>query len=135
MAAAIAFATARELPLLPVCSHDAHALTAQRTGRYPDGTRLQIIQDARRKELFISEYLLGSADSIPVQCATPRVVARQTHTPAPVNTQVTLLQASNLVLTALHKSANGQDFLPPQPLYLRDPDVRKPLGVQSVVDG
>ncbi|MDO4242027.1 MAG: tRNA (adenosine(37)-N6)-threonylcarbamoyltransferase complex dimerization subunit type 1 TsaB [Microbacteriaceae bacterium] len=144
MAAATAFAAGIDVPLLPLISHEAVAHEAGCFGESrPDGgggtenTReIQVSQDARRKELFISDYRHnGQPGSLPELLAGPVVTKREEHTQRPGAELVAHEQVSCFALLqlALNRLASGVEFASPAPVYLRDPDVRPPAGVKSVI--
>ncbi|WP_166985851.1 tRNA (adenosine(37)-N6)-threonylcarbamoyltransferase complex dimerization subunit type 1 TsaB [Canibacter zhoujuaniae] len=131
MAAATAYALGANLPLLPVVSHEAGALGKAIETGYTGA--LAVVQDARRKELFITAYEIADAHTIPNPLRESYVVKRAEHQeslpefwPEAVS-GVGLLSAAHLRLQA------GGEFGSRDPLYLRDPDVRPPAGVKPVV--
>lgn len=206
MAAATAFATALQKPLLPIISHEASALSyfyettaggspaessiegvggsavapaandavdfcqivaepaegagadaaAARVSDEPDTVR--IVQDARRKELFVTEYTKfcaadaadvaatpgapGATAAIPGQgCGARRlpverkasaVIKRDSFTAAVVDYSPERISGSALIAAALLRLAQNQGFAPKSPVYLRDPDVRKPAAVKTI---
>ena len=132
LAAAVAFATARDLPLLPTVSHDAIAR------RYfdehgPDSfaAGLRVVTDARRKEVYWSEYS-GFTDGVPVRMEGPAVAKPDELVSVTVQIDATTVSAVDLALVALAERAAGvsRAF---DPLYLRSPDVTLSAGPKRVV--
>lgn len=132
LAAAVAFATARDISLLPTVSHDAIA-----RGYYVDhgpdsfATGLRVVTDARRKEVYWSEYS-GFADGAPVRLEGPAVAKPDDLTTAPTQIVAITVSAVDLALVALAEHAAGvsRAF---DPLYLRSPDVTMSAGPKRVV--
>jgi tRNA threonylcarbamoyl adenosine modification protein YeaZ len=132
LAAAVAFATARDIPLLPTVSHDAIA-----RGYYaehgPDAfaTGLRVVTDARRKEVYWSDFS-AFADGVPVRIEGPAVAKPENLVSAPVQIDATAVSAVDLALVALAERAAGvsRAF---DPLYLRSPDVTMSAGPKRVV--
>jgi len=121
IAAARCVAFARDIPLLPVPSHDAVALALIEGG--VAAGRFAVVTDARRREVAVTVY----AASLPVPTViTPaHLVPRIEFTAEPgvVAHEVLEIAAGPLAHVALARLAAGLDFAPPQPLYLRAPDV------------
>lgn len=123
MAAARGFAIGQAIPLLPVISHEGSAYAAQ-------SGRVRIVQDARRKELFVSDWQVGSfaqGSGKNVQLLeAPRVVPRDGYQPGDNDQTPETVSAVGLIEAALQKLDSGAAFAEAAPLYLRDPDVREP---------
>lgn len=133
MAAATAFAVGRQIPLLPLISHDASAWEKLCMGGSHPGTMLRIVQDARRKELFVTDYRVADqAGTQLLQQTPPAVVPRDGYVSAAFEYSPDRVSGVALLSLALHKLATGGDFAAPVPCYLRDPDVKQPAGVVSV---
>jgi tRNA threonylcarbamoyl adenosine modification protein YeaZ len=138
LAAAVAFATARNLPLLPTVSHDAIAFGyyAER-GPQSHATGLRVVTDARRKEVYWSEYS-GVSHGIPARSQGPALAKPDELTPtlgnpdSPARLDAASVSAADLALVALAEHAAGivRDF---DPLYLRSPDVTLSAGPKRVV--
>lgn len=134
LAAASAFAVGRNIPLLPVISHDGMALHALEESSGP----VIIVTDARRKELYWSIYTGFDAHGLPVRVAGPAL-----SKPDEVPTQwqgieLTVwgfepFEAGLLNMIAQRKLAAGMPFEPFEPLYLRSPDVTMSNGPKRVV--
>jgi len=144
LAAAVAFATARNLPLLPTVSHDAIArgYYAER-GPQSHASGLLVVTDARRKEVYWSQYS-GVSDGIPTRSqgpalAKPEELAKPDdlapilgNPDSPVRLDAASVSAADLALVALTEHAAGivRVF---EPLYLRSPDVTLSAGPKRVV--
>ncbi|TCK66307.1 tRNA (adenosine(37)-N6)-threonylcarbamoyltransferase complex dimerization subunit type 1 TsaB [Curtobacterium sp. PhB136] len=123
IAAARTFAVARDVPFLPLVSHDAVAAEATSEADGP----VVVLTDARRREVYWSVHdqtgtrtagpgLARPADLDDVLGASrqlPRVTA-------------TTIPAGRLGVLAADRLASGGSFAEDAPLYLRDPDVTMP---------
>lgn len=138
LAAAVAFATALAIPLLPTVSHDAIArgyYAARGPGSQASG--LLVVTDARRKEVYWSEYS-GVSDGIPARSQGPALAKSEDlepvsgQTKSPVRLDAGSVSAADLALVALAEHAAGivRAF---EPLYLRSPDVTLSAGPKRVV--
>jgi len=138
LAAAVAFATALDIPLLPTVSHDAIALgyfAALGPESHPNG--LRVVTDARRKEVYWSEYS-GVNDGVPTRTHGPalakpeQLASASGPADAPVRLDAVSVSAADLALVALAEQSAGivRDF---EPLYLRSPDVTLSAGPKRVV--
>lgn len=147
IAAARTFALAREVPLIPVVSHDAAALdillAAALAGRSvepldPEGVgRFAIVTDARRRELAYTVYDGMDDDGLPVRVSEPALVPRvdadarwEELGARPLET--TGISAAMIALVAARLSAAGRVEGPADALYLRSPDVTLPAGPKKV---
>lgn len=121
IAAARAFALARAVPLLPVPSHDAVALSLVEAGTVAD--RFAVVTDARRREVAVTEYAAGLP--LPAVIAPARLALRLGWAPAEgvESYEVHEIPADSLARVALLRLASGDTLPGPQPLYLRAPDV------------
>lgn len=128
IAAAQAFALARGVPLLPLTGHESVALEAIRDGR----EEVRVVQDAKRRELFVTEYRGVDEDGIPVLLAAPRLVAREAFTPEDRDVWAEEGPAELLTELAHLRLAAGRDFEPNRAVYLRAPDVKQPGPVKRV---
>ena len=138
LAAAVAFATARNLPLLPTVSHDAIAFGYySERGPQSHATGVRVVTDARRKEVYWSEYS-GVSHGIPTRSQGPALAKPDELTPilgnpdSPARLDAASVSAADLALVALAEHAAGivRDF---DPLYLRSPDVTLSAGPKRVV--
>jgi tRNA threonylcarbamoyl adenosine modification protein YeaZ len=118
MAAATAFSVSRDLPLLPVVSHDALG--------WAGDENVVVVTDARRGEVAYSVYQAGA----PYR----RVVGPALTTPDKLDellgvaagfqrNDTSFVSAGALAQVAVDFIANGLDFPSPAPIYLRAPDV------------
>jgi len=131
IAAARAVAFARGIPLLPVPSHDAVALSLIEGGIAAG--RFAVVTDARRREVAVTVY--SAALPIPTVVTPAHLVLRTEWEPEDGVTAYEVLEipAGPLAHVALARRATGLDFAAPQPLYLRAPDVT--LSVPKRVTG
>lgn len=129
IAAAQAFATGREAPLYGLHSHEAVALGTLERGAAA-GTR--VVTDARRKELFVSDYTSLNWAGIPELSNGPRLVAREGYEAVPGEEWPVTIDAAALVRLAARRIAAGIEFAGDQALYLREPDVAKPTTQKRV---
>jgi tRNA threonylcarbamoyl adenosine modification protein YeaZ len=138
LAAAVAFATARNLPLLPTVSHDAIARAYYAgLGEESQTSGLMVVTDARRKEVYWSEYS-GVSHGIPARSQGPalakpdNLASVSARHDSPVRLDAASVSAADLALVALAEQAAGivRDF---EPLYLRSPDVTLSAGPKRVV--
>jgi tRNA A37 threonylcarbamoyladenosine modification protein TsaB len=132
----VAFAVARGINLHPTVSHDAIALSwFMKQGAGDHITDLRVITDARRKEVYWSDYV-GIAAGIPLRRTGPAVTKPDDLPPTvgagPQNTlTATAVSAIQLALVARAEQSSGitRAF---QPLYLRSPDVTLSNGPKRV---
>ncbi|MFT4232176.1 MAG: tRNA (adenosine(37)-N6)-threonylcarbamoyltransferase complex dimerization subunit type 1 TsaB [Leucobacter sp.] len=123
IAAAHAFALGCGAPLLPLHGHEAVALEALERSATA-GAR--VVQDAKRRELFVTDYAGFDPAGVPERVAGPRLVARADHEPAPNELWPERIPAGGLVRLAARRLAAGRDFEPDRAVYLRLPDVYRP---------
>lgn len=129
IAAAQAFAAGREAPLYGIESHEAAALATLETGA---AAGVRIVTDARRKELFVTDFAGLNWAGIPERAAGPRLIARTSYEPVAAEEWPSVIDAAALVRLAARRLAAGIEFAGEQALYLREPDVAKP-GAQKRV--
>ena len=129
IAAAHAFALGLGVPLLPLQGHAAVALDAfERGAQQP----VRIVQDARRRELFVTEFTGLDAAGIPVARGGARLVARSEYEELAGDIWPERIPAAALVqLAARHLSAE-RPFENDRALYLRQPDVSQPSAPKRV---
>lgn len=122
IAAAHAFAAARRAPLLPVQGHEAVALDVL------DGASsgVRVVQDARRRELFVTEFSGLDWAGIPERAAGPGLVARADYEAVPNEVWPASIPAASLARLAARRLAAGREFEPDRAVYLRAPDVKQP---------
>lgn len=135
LAAAHAFAFGSGQPLLPLQSHEAVALSVLEADE--NAAAVRVIQDARRRELFVSEYRGLNAQGIPQRTSEPHLVARSAYRAEPHDVWPERIPAARLVqLAALRHTVSGNDastrFEDDRALYLRAPDVKAPSAPKRV---
>lgn len=130
IAAARAFAFGAGKPVVPIVSHDAVAFGVVE--------RLIVATDARRNEVYWSEYSGVDAAGLPVRTAGP-ALARAAELSAlvvahgaPRLIEARTVSAAALGLLAESLYANGMSFAADEPLYLRSPDVTLSAGPKRV---
>jgi tRNA threonylcarbamoyl adenosine modification protein YeaZ len=138
LAAAVAFATALDIPLLPTVSHDAIARGYfAALEKESQASALMVVTDARRKEVYWSQYS-GLSGGIPQRWLGPALAKPEELEPvpgqsvSPVRLDAGSVSAADLALVALAEHAAGivRAF---EPLYLRSPDVTLSAGPKRVV--
>lgn len=138
IAAARAFALARNLPVVAVPSHDAAALAIllddALADPYAEARRFAVVTDARRREVAYSVYEGMDADGLPIRATGPALALRA-EIDAVLAAQraqrvdVTAVSAAMLAVVASRAVAAGRELAGPEPLYLRAPDVTLPKSV------
>ncbi|QIK64902.1 tRNA (adenosine(37)-N6)-threonylcarbamoyltransferase complex dimerization subunit type 1 TsaB [Leucobacter viscericola] len=123
IAAAHAFALGRGVPLLPLQGHEAVALEVLDSGA---ASGVRVVQDARRRELFVTEYTGLDWAGVPVRSVDPHLVSRADYVSVQHEVWPERIPAARLVELAARRIAAGHGFEPDQPLYLRAPDVKQP---------
>ncbi len=131
IAAARAFALGRDLPVVPVPSHDAVALgvllDAALTGAAEPG-RFAVVTDARRREFAVTVYDGLDADGLPVRVTEPALAPRdeldaRVAALGAERRDAASVSAAMLALVAARATAAGRAVGASEPLYLRSPDV------------
>jgi tRNA threonylcarbamoyl adenosine modification protein YeaZ len=118
IAAARAFAAGIGRPLVPLASHDALALDAAEP--------LAVVTDARRRELAWSTYAASDDLGLPVRTGGPALAATGDVDAAIAGHRrldAAVIPAGALGMLGERLFAAGRPFGPPEPLYLRAPDV------------
>ncbi|HUH53163.1 MAG TPA: tRNA (adenosine(37)-N6)-threonylcarbamoyltransferase complex dimerization subunit type 1 TsaB [Microbacteriaceae bacterium] len=150
LATAQSFAFGVGVPLLSIVSHDAAAFEAMQQETQKDGgqTPVRIIQDAKRRELFISEYSGLDEVGLPIRLSGPLIQNRsdyfqqveqaqtadkQTTDKQTTDKQTTdkqtediwpeRIKAANLIRLAEIMRSHKREFADGSALYLRQPDV------------
>lgn len=132
IAAAHAFALGREVPVLPIQGHEAVALETLESLENGETGDVRVVQDARRRELFVTEFSGLDSDSIPARSADPRLVPRESGdlSSEAVWSGTTVwperIPAAALLRLAARRLAAERDFEPDRALYLRAPDIYQP---------
>lgn len=124
IAAARAFALGRGIPVIPVPSHFAIALTAidaEVTEPF------SVITDARRREIAVSRFHGVDADGIPHLLEPTHLDERGADTAVE-----TALSAAALARVGARALAAGRTLADTEPLYLRSPDVVQPGALKRV---
>lgn len=129
IAAAHAFAAGRGLTVLPLVSHDAAALNSLEEGATAG---LRIVQDAKRRELFATEYSALDWAGLPMRTAEPHLIARADYEEAVNDFWPERISAAALIRVAARRLAAGGAFEPDRALYLRQPDVKQPAAPKLV---
>ncbi|AVG23346.1 tRNA threonylcarbamoyl adenosine modification protein TsaB [Pontimonas salivibrio] len=124
MAAAQSFAWARSVPLWPVHSHDAAAVSIVHDSA--------VITDARRGEWAFSAYTPHPQGGLGVREGLSRLIPRediddsQTHWHDSLLIRAENVNPAHLALAAVTLQARGENLEEPRPVYLREPDVTMP---------
>lgn len=129
MSAAHAFATGLQVPLFSLQSHEAVAFAAfqQQPAR-----SVRVVQDAKRRELFVTEFSGLDTVGLPVRSADPRLELRETFVDEPGDIWPDRVPAARLAQLAIRRLAAGRSFEAPQALYLRAPDAKPAAAVKRV---
>lgn len=130
IAAAHAFAVGRGVPLLPLQGHEAVALATLESGAA--SPELRVVQDAKRRELFVTEYAGLDWAGVPQRISDPRLETRADYVERPADIWPERIPAARLVQLAARKLAAGAAFEPDRALYLRAPDVKPAAAVKRV---
>lgn len=139
IAAAYGFAAGRQLPLLPLSGHEAVALAMLESRRGSDpllqsdtSPAIRTVQDAKRRELFVSEF--GELDSagLPQSIAPAHIIARSAYVEAQYEVWPERIPAARLIQGAARRLRAQRDFEPNEALYLRKPDVAQPSAPKRV---
>jgi tRNA threonylcarbamoyladenosine biosynthesis protein TsaB len=132
IAAARAFALGRRVPIVPVASHDAAALTRFDQPGTPGP--IAITTDARRREFAYTIYAGLDEDGLPIRATEPALAPRgeldarlagagtAAHA-SPARIDVTEISAAALGRVAARQIATDAVATASEPLYLRSPDV------------
>lgn len=123
IAAAHAFALGCGAPVLPLQGHESVALDVLENGA---AAGVRVIQDARRKELFVTEFAGLDWAGIPVRAGGPILVSREALFGGENDVWPERIPAASLVRLAARRLASGREFEPDGALYLRAPDVQLP---------
>ena len=127
IATARAFALGRGIPVVPVPSHFAAALTVLET-EAPE-TRFAIVTDARRREVAVSVFDGVDADGIP-NLVEPTALVPRTDADERLHgiqsIEVSTLDAAFLARVGIRAARAGSELTGAEPLYLRQPDVTVP---------
>lgn len=133
IAAARAFALGRGVPVVPVPSHDAAALT-QLIGdalRGQDTPPFAVVTDARRREVAYTVYDDLDAWGLPVRRTAPALAPRDEIDAVLAELgaerrDASRISAAMLAIAAARATAAGRRLAGDDALYLRSPDVTPP---------
>ena len=131
IATARAFALGRGIPVVPVPSHTAAALTIQTTVTGP----FAVVTDARRREVAVTVFDGQDEDGIPRTIADTvlvRAVDADDHLAGLRRVDVSTLSAADLARVGARALAAGRVLACDVPLYLRHPDVSLPGAPKKV---
>lgn len=125
LATAGAFALATKSQLLSVISHDAVALEHYRTKNTAGEqlTEIRVVQDAKRRELFVTTYEGLDEAGLPIRSRGPEIIPRQEFTAQETDLWPSVINAKYLLEVAELMSQSSRVFPANQALYLREPDV------------
>lgn len=129
IAAAHAFAAGRGVPIHSLHGHEAVALDVLSSGAAP---AVRVVQDAKRRELFVSEYAGLDWAGIPVRTADPHLVPRADYVAAASEVWPERIPAGRLIELAARRLAIGREGEPDGAVYLRAPDVKPAAAVKRV---
>jgi tRNA threonylcarbamoyl adenosine modification protein YeaZ len=132
IAAARAFALGRGIPVIPVPSHLAAALSVLDAG---GSVPFAIVTDARRREVAITVFDGLDAEGIP-RVVADTVLVRATDADAHLDgirrVDVATLSAADLARVGARALAAGRTLTGEEPLYMRHPDVVLPGAPKKV---
>lgn len=132
IAAAKAFATGLGVPLLPISGHEAVAENALNDDIAKPDTGARVLQDAKRRELFVTEYFGRDEAGLPKRVEGPYLLARADYVEEARDVWPEAIDASTLLWLAQVRLRSGRAFEPDQALYLRSPDVYPSAGPKRV---
>ncbi|WP_141929751.1 tRNA (adenosine(37)-N6)-threonylcarbamoyltransferase complex dimerization subunit type 1 TsaB [Microbacterium sp. SLBN-146] len=135
IAAARAFAMGRGIPVVPVVSHDAVALSILLAD--PDALGFAVVTDARRREFAYTVYDGLDDDGLPVRTAEPALVPRDELDAllgrlGVERRDAASVSAAMVALVAARALAADRVVAPEDALYLRAPDVTLSAGPKKV---
>jgi tRNA threonylcarbamoyl adenosine modification protein YeaZ len=143
-----------DVPLLGVCSLDAlaHQAAAAAAGGTDAGRSILVALDARRQEVYWAEYTTGAAlvrTSGPSVARPAEVAAAAASAdaivgsgaqlypdlvpPTPALADVVHVDAGDLLQVAAQHRSAGEDLTVTDPLYLREPDAKRPTRRKSAL--
>ena len=129
IAAAQSYAVGRGVPLLPLLGHEAVALSVLQLGAMAS---VRVVQDARRRELFVTEFGVLDWGGVPVRRGEPFLVTRAENEAVSREVWPERIPAARLVQLAARRLASGRDFEADRAVYLRAPDVKPSAGPKRV---
>lgn len=116
--------------LMPLQGHEAVALAVLDGGSVDAGVR--VVQDARRRELFVTEYDGLDQAGLPSRSADPHLMPRTEYIAAAHEVWPERIPAARLVQLAARRISADRAFEPDRALYLRQPDVKQPSAPKRV---
>ena len=122
IAAAIAFAVGRNIPVYGIPSHDAVAVGKE---------SCTVVTDVRRRELAWSTYREGVRVEGPA-LTTEATLATDVDLTTFPEVRAEVISAAMLATAATQRLARGEDISGLSPLYLRAPDVTPSNGPKRV---
>lgn len=129
IAAAHAFALGQDIPLLPQQGHEAVALEHLKTS--PEAS-LRVVHDAKRRELFVTEFSGLDAHGLPIRIAEPRLLPRAEYVAEPSDIWPERIPVDLLIELAQRRLRASRPFEPEQARYLRQPDATMPAAPKRV---
>lgn len=130
IAAAKAFATAHSLPMCGLPGHHAAALHHFR--HHPGAQQLRVLQDAKRRELFVTEFTGVTIRGLPNETAPAHLLSREAYREEPYDVWPTHISAAHLCELAYLRKQAWLKCEPAQALYLRAPDVKPASAIKRV---
>lgn len=121
MAAAVAFAAPRRLPLLGVIALDAVAQHLSDQGAVASGAEFFVASDAKRREFFVARYRAARPMVEVVELAS-------VHSQAPADAYHLPCDAGMIAKYSWLAQQHGRDLADTTALYLRSPDVMPSAG-------
>lgn len=133
IAAAKTFAVARNVPLLPLQGHEGVAFESLDAG----AARVRVVQDARRKELFVTDYAdtdgaVRDGAGLPERTADARLIRQADFEASAADVWPERIPAAALVRLAARRLNAGLPFDSEEALYIRLPDVMQPTSPKRV---
>lgn len=95
-------------------------------------TQVRIVQDAKRRELFVSGYVDLDWLGMPIRRVDPHLVARSELVAKAADCWPDRVPAARLLQIAARRLTAGQPFDADRALYLRQPDVYPPAAPKRV---
>lgn len=130
IAAARTFAFARNLPLVPMPSHEA--IAHEWRAAHPDHEgAINVTTDAKRRELALTHFAAGESVAGDFELVAPDALADRADVTHVAANQVS---AAHLALAWLDRETSGIEAAADEVLYLRAPDA-KPGAVPKRVTG
>lgn len=135
IAAAYAFSFGCHATLLPVVSHAAIALEVlAENAEVEVREAVQVVTDARRKEVYVSEYSRLDESGCPVLVTGPHLAKPDDVSPfSGLRVDASEVSAGWLGRLAHRMLSSGHAFPEAEALYLRSPDVTLSNGPKRVV--